>query len=94
MDWKWRLGFLNGYGEALWQELAGNIRRIMKPIATPNGLMLAKSLPCIADLSAQFPAENFVLGSIDCPEDLAKDADRGWGGSRIIPANGSGLRLQ
>lgn len=91
-DWKWKIGFLHGHGECMWQELAGKIRRITKPAVVPGGgMILMKSLACIAakDTSPQFDSDVMVIASQECRDDLAEDATRAWEGGTIIPANGN-----
>lgn len=91
-DWHWKIGFLHGLGECLWQERGmTKIRRITRPIALPNGQMiLQKSLTCIASAEEDphFDVENMVIEGRDCREDLAGDAERAWNGGVIQPANG------
>ena len=97
MNWTWKIGILHGFGEALYQELAGNIRRITRPIILPNGQMvLAKSLTCMAgkEKDQQFPAQGLVVVGHEVVEDLAADADRAWNGSVIVPANNGAARLK
>jgi len=89
-DWTWKVGVLHGYGEALWQELAGNIRHITKPIMTPQGMALMKPLFEIASTlnGQQFKADDIVVIGVDAREDLAADAERAWSNSGIVPVNG------
>lgn len=89
-DWRWRIGILHGYGEALWQQLDGEIRRVTKPVMTPQGLALVKPLFEVAAASKelQFPVEDVVVMGADAREDLAQDADRVWSDSGIVPVNG------
>lgn len=91
MNWTWKIGILHGYGEALYQELAGNIRRITRPIIIPSGQMvLSKSLTCMAgkEKDQQFPAAGLVVIGHDVLDDLAADADRAWDGGVIVQSNG------
>lgn len=98
LGWKWKVGYLHGFGEALWQELFGNIRRITRFIVLPNGQGgFAKSIPCMfsTETEPQFPVEGFVIASNDADPNLAADANRAWEPSGIVPVNGaSRLKLQ
>ena len=90
-NWKWRIGFIHGYGECLWQEADGQIRRITKPVSLPDGqLLLIKSIACLAAKDAEpvWNATRMVVDGRDCRDDLAADAERAWGGGVIQPANG------
>ena len=89
-DWRWRIGLLHGYGEALWQELAGNVRHVTKPVMTPQGLALVKPLFELAGVEKepQFAVEDIVVVGVDAREDISADAERAWSNSGIVPVNG------
>lgn len=80
LEWRWRLGFIHGYGDCAWQEMAGQIRRITKLVPSPQGVILVKALPCVAaeEVEPQFDGQKMVVDSVDPKEGLAGDLDRCW----------------
>lgn len=90
--WSWKCGFLNGFGEAFWQELFGKVRRITRLVVGPQGqAIFVKAIPCVASLDPepQFEVASMVIGSTEPKEELISDLDRSWSGGKIIPANGA-----
>jgi hypothetical protein len=96
MNWVWKIGVLHGYGEAIWQEMAGQVRRITKPILTPQGLVLVKPVFMVAstEKEPQFFANDIVVISLDAQEGLVADVERVWSGSGIIPVNGQRITVE
>lgn len=90
-NWRWRVGFLHGFGEGVFQELAGKIRRITKIQPLPDGrTILIKALPCMAaeDKEPQFDV-SMVAGSADIKEEFISELNRSWEGGSIVPVNGT-----
>ena len=92
VDWQWKIGILHGYGEAIWQEMAGKIKHVTRIVPTPNGdVMFAKALICVigTDRNPQFDVDKLVVCSQDLQESLAQGATRVWeGGVIVTPPNG------
>lgn len=92
MDWRWRIGFLNGFGEAMWQELGEKMRRITRFLPMPNGQsVIIKAVPCVSgtDPEPQFDIASLVIASVEPNDKLCQDVQRAWEPSNIIPVNGS-----
>ena len=79
-SWHWRIGFLHGYGDAAWQELAGQIRRITKIIPMQQGAMMTKAIPCVAsaEQEPQFDGAKMIVDSIEPNAALVQDLSRHW----------------
>lgn len=96
-DWEWRLGYLNGVGECCWQALGGNIRRISRFVAMPQGgAVILKGLPCIAstDPEPKFSSESMVVASTQPKQELIDELERAWEGGVIIPMAGARVGQQ
>lgn len=91
-DFKWKVGFLNGFGDAVWQEAETGIRRITKMVNAPGGMSIfVKALPCVLSEEEwpEFPA-SMVIHGINVKEALIPDLVRCWEGGRIIPGTNGG----
>lgn len=92
MDWKWRYGLLNGFGECFWQELAGNVRRITQVLpGVGGGVGFAKILTLGETPDIQAPVQGLVVFGTEPKEAVLPELDRIWGSGRIIPINGRGV---
>lgn len=95
-DWYWKVGAMHGFGEVIWQELAGNVRRITKVLQVPNqGLLLMKAGVGLyaTEVEPQFDAKLLVVTSLDLNEKLSEEATRAWEGGSIVPVNGTHPRF-
>lgn len=88
----WKVGFLQGFGDAFWQEAETGIRRITKMVSAPGGASIfVKAMPCLLSNQEwpEFPASMVICG-LDVKEELVPDLTRCWEGGRIIPGTNGG----
>lgn len=95
-DWEWKIGALQGYGEAAWQERDGRLRRITVIIPAPTGQVVLARPVTLGLLESgpetEFEAQRLVILGNPPRRELIADLDRAWGGGKILPANGPMLR--
>lgn len=91
IDWKWRIGLVHGIGDAAFQILGGNVRRITRFIHTPDGNMILQKIGlCTAeckDTDPQFQAERLVICDADPSDNFVRNLENFWGGkpSLVMP---------
>lgn len=99
LDWKWRIGALNGVGECAWQQLLGKIRRITRYVILPDGsgrIMMQQFGFCgqeSKDPEPQFDAEGLVALSVEPSDQFMANCERVWTKSPILqmPNMGNGF---
>ena len=90
--WEWKVGFLNGFGDAFFEVYGEKIRRVTKMVTAPTGQSIfIKAVPCLlsTDEYPEFPA-SMVLAALDVKPELIPDLTRCWEGGRIIPGTNGG----
>lgn len=98
IDWKWRLGLINGIGECAFQKLGNSIRRVTRLVPMPSGeIIFSRTMICSnenPEKEPQFPADKLVIIDTDINENLSAQIDRMYSGRPgiIMPSrNGGGL---
>jgi len=88
--WEWKVGVLQGIGEAVWQQCESRIRRITRVVATPQGMGLLKC-PIAALAKGGDETESALRAIVlmyEPSEEIAEKAERLWSGGNIVVANG------
>lgn len=90
-DWEWKVGALNGYGEAGWQQKLGKIRRITVIVPKPTGGAFLMSPGSLQFMDGQkdlieFDAEGLVTTCKIPTEGFIKDLERHWNRSAVVQA--------